>query len=99
LSKNNRENVAFEYQKALSNFYQLRKEAWKHFNSTHNETVKANLYGILESINNNIMTLTSVGDMIEQEITAEQMQEAAKETKEELEKEIVSQAVVNKEEE
>lgn len=82
--KKNREHIAFEYQQAFSNFYQLRKEAWKHFNTTKSEGVKTSLYSILESINNNIMTLTSVGDIIEKEITAEQLQEAAKETKEEL---------------
>ncbi len=82
--KKNRENVAFDYHQALSNFYQLRKEAWKQFNSTKNETIKTSLYGILESINNNIITLSAIGDIIEKEVTAEQLQAAAKETKEEL---------------
>jgi predicted transcriptional regulator len=82
--KKNRENVAFDYHQALSNFYQLRKEAWKQFNSTKSETIKTSLYDILESINNNIMTLSSVGDIIEKEVTVEQLQAASKETKEEL---------------
>lgn len=82
--KKNRENVAFDYHQALSNFYQLRKETWKQFNSTKNETIKTSLYGILESINNNIITLSAVGDIIEKKVTAEQLQSAAKETKEEL---------------
>src|SRR5215212_6319539 len=66
--KKNREYIAFEYQQVLSNFYQLRKEAWKHFNSASNENVKVNLYGVIESINNNIMSLLATGDLIEAEL-------------------------------
>ncbi len=87
--KKNREYVAFEYRQTLSNFYQLRKEAWRHFNNTKNENVKTSLYGILESINNNILTLSSVGDIIQQEIRVEEMQEAANQTREELQEIVV----------
>jgi uncharacterized protein YpuA (DUF1002 family) len=75
--KKNRENLAFEYQQVMSNLYQLRKEAWKHFNSTRTEAIKADLYGILESINSEIMNLLAVGDMIEKELLERAKQHAA----------------------
>jgi transcriptional regulator len=81
--KKNREHIAFEYKQAMSNFYQLRKEAWKQFNSTKNEGIKTNLYGILENINNNIMHLLSAGDMIELELL-QKSKEQAKETREDM---------------
>jgi len=84
--KKNRENVVFNYHQALSNFYQWRKKAWKQFNSTKSETIKTSLYGILESIINNIMTLSTVGDIIEKEVTVEQFQATTKQTKEELQR-------------
>jgi hypothetical protein len=71
--KKNREHVAFEYRQALSNFYQLRKEAWKHFYSTNDEGIKTHLYGVIESINNDIMNLLAVGDMIELELLKTKM--------------------------
>ena len=81
--KRNREHIAFEYKQAMSNFYQLRKEAWKHFSSTKNDNVKTNLYGVIESINNNIMHLLSAGDMIELELL-QKSKEQAEETREDL---------------
>ena len=73
----NRVNVAFEYKQVMSNFYQLRKEAWKQFQETRNENVKTNLYGIIESINVNIMDLLAAGDMIELEILHDAKEQAA----------------------
>jgi DNA-binding transcriptional regulator LsrR (DeoR family) len=73
----NRANVAFEYKQIMCNFYQLRKEAWNHFHSTDSENVKTNLYGIIESINTNIMDLLAAGDMIELEILDNSKEQAA----------------------
>jgi DNA-binding transcriptional regulator LsrR (DeoR family) len=87
--KKNREHIAFEYKQAMSNFYQLRKEAWNQFNSTKNEGIKTNLYGIIENINNNIMHLLSAGDMIELELL-QKAKEQAKETREDLDKTLES---------
>jgi predicted RNA-binding protein with PIN domain len=86
--KQNREHVAFEYKQALSNFYQLRKEAWKHFNSTESETVKTNLYSVIADINTSIQNMLSVGDMIAQEVIAESgaVAEEARQALEELDK-------------
>lgn len=81
--KQNRKHIVFEYKQALSNFYQLRKQAWKHFNSTQDEGVKTHLYTIIASINNDIMHLLSIGDMIEQEIL-EKAKEQAESTKEDM---------------
>ena len=78
----NRANVAFEYKQVISNFYQLRKEAWKHFSSTESETVKTNLYGIIESININIMDLLATGDMIQMELILKSSKEQAAEVRE-----------------
>jgi transcriptional regulator len=64
----NRTNIAFEYKVVMSNFYQLRKEAWKQFQSTKSENVKTNLYGIIESININIMDILAAGDLIDLEL-------------------------------
>jgi DNA-binding transcriptional regulator LsrR (DeoR family) len=89
--KKNREHIAFDYKQAMSNFYQLRKEAWKHFSSTKNENVKTNLYGVIESINNNIMSLLAAGDMIELELL-QKAREQAKETREDLDRTLESEA-------
>lgn len=74
--KRNREQIALEYKLIMSNFHQLRREAWKHFRSTGNDTVKSNLYGIIESINDNILNLLSVGDLIEIEMLQKAKQES-----------------------
>ena len=82
-AKKSREHIAFEYRQATSNFFQLRKETWKHFNSTKNESIKTNLYGIIENINNNIMSLLAAGDMIELELL-EKAKTQAEETREDM---------------
>ena len=41
----------------MSNFYELRKEALEAVSINPSENVKTNLYGIIESINVNIMDL------------------------------------------
>lgn len=79
-----RANVAFEYKQVMSNFYQLRKEAWNHFQSTQSENVKTNLYGIIESININIMDLIAAGDMIDLELALKNSKEQAASIKEGL---------------
>lgn len=73
----NRANVAFEYKQVMSNFYQLRKEAWKQFQSTASENVKTNLYSIIESINVNIMDIIAAGDLIELELLNSAKDQAA----------------------
>lgn len=67
--KRNKEELAFEYRRVMSNFYQLRKEAWKHFHSTQNENIKSDLYGIIGSINIHLVNLMAVGDMISLELS------------------------------
>jgi DNA-binding transcriptional regulator LsrR (DeoR family) len=94
--KKNREHIAFEYKQVISNFYQLRKEAWNQFNSKETAaaaatSVKISLYGIIESINNNIMSLLAAGDMIQLELL-EKAKEQAEETKEDLDKTLESEA-------
>ena len=79
-----KENLAFEYQQIMSNFLQLRKQAWQHFQSTESETVKTNLYGIIESINVNIMDLIATGDMIELESTLKTSKGEAASIKEDM---------------
>jgi len=65
--RSNKEQLAYEYRQTLSNFYQLRKEAWNHFQTTQSESIKAELYSIIESININILDLVTSCDMIEAE--------------------------------
>lgn len=69
-----REEVAFEFELALSNLYQLRKKAWAQFTRAEtakpkqDEEIQLRLYPIIESINANIMALLSTSDIIEQDI-------------------------------
>lgn len=82
--KENREHVAFEYKQALSNFYQLRKEAWNQFfNKETSETAKTHLYSIIQNINNNITNLLGVGDLIAEEAINES-QETVEQTRKAL---------------
>ncbi|MGE5662492.1 MAG: hypothetical protein ACM3X1_09635 [Ignavibacteriales bacterium] len=61
-------NIAFEYQQVLSNFYQLRKDAWTRFNDPKtNNHDRMTLYHILENLNHDILDTLAVGDMIEYE--------------------------------
>lgn len=84
-NNNNRNKIAEEYKKAMSNFEQLRAEAWKHFRQAKNESnIKVALYDIIQSINNNILVMLSVGDMIEMELKIKTANENAKEIKEEM---------------
>lgn len=66
----------------MTNFYQLRKEAWNHFKSTESENVKTDLYGIIESINVDIMDLIAAGDTIELELLLKTSKEQAASIKE-----------------
>ena len=62
-------NIAFEYQQVLSNFYQLRKDAWARFNDPRtNNHDRMTLYRILENLNHDILDTLAVGDMIEHEV-------------------------------
>jgi transcriptional regulator with XRE-family HTH domain len=64
----NQRNIAFEYQQVLSNFYQLRKDAWTRFNDPKtNNHDRMTLYHILENLNHDILDSLAVGDMIEHE--------------------------------
>ncbi len=81
--RKNRDHIAYEYRQVMSNFYQLRKMAWNHFNSTGNETIRTSLYGVIESINNNIMSILAAGDMIELELL-EKSKQRVEETRKEL---------------
>ena len=85
--KENRKHLAEEYKKALSNLEQLRAEAWRQFSAITDveSTVKTSLYDRIQSLTNNIMTLYSVGDTIQQEMI-KNMQEEAEDIREELDK-------------
>lgn len=49
------QNIAFEYQQVLSNFYQLRKDAWTRFNDPRtNSHDRMMLYRIIENLNHDI---------------------------------------------
>ena len=73
--KNSGEHIALEYRKVLSNFYQLRKDAWEWYNKPDlDKDTKLALYHTLEHINNDIMNLLAAGDMIRLEYLEEQKQ-------------------------
>jgi len=80
--RSNKEQLAYEYRQTLSNFYQLRKEAWNHFQTTQSESIKAELYSIIESININILDLVTSCDMIEAESVLKDSKEQAATIKE-----------------
>lgn len=88
--RNNREDLAFEYKQAKSNLYQLRKEAWKHFQSTQNEAIKTHLYSIIVDITNNITVLSAAGDMIQVELVS--IKEHTNTLKEDMMKEALDQS-------
>jgi hypothetical protein len=86
--RNSTQNIAIEYRKVMSNFYQLRKLAWDSYNNPNTtEDTKLSLYNIIQNINNNIMNLLIVSDSIEAEILANEKQKA---------KQIQSQLTVDK---
>lgn len=62
-----KENAVVEYKRAMSNLHQLRKEVWKHLRTTQNEAVKTHLYGVLENLNKDIVSLSNMGDMVQAE--------------------------------
>jgi hypothetical protein len=71
-------NIAFEYQQVLSNFHQLRKDAWARFNDPKiDERQRLALYPILMNLNHDILDTLAVGHMIERE-TLESMQQDVK---------------------
>ena len=77
-------NIAFEYQQVLSNFHQLRKDAWARFNDPRtNNHDRMTLYRILENLNHDILDALAVGDMIEDEAV-----EAMKEDVQSMQKEM-----------
>ena len=85
--KENRRMLAEEYKRAHSNLEDLRTEAWRQFEAITDpqSTVKTSLYDKIQSLTNNIMTLFSVGDTIEQELL-KNMQAEAEDFRKELEK-------------
>jgi hypothetical protein len=93
--KDNRKIIAEEYKKVMSNFEQLRKEAWAQFHKIENKdsNVKVALYDTIQSINKNILQMLSVGDMIEMELKIKNANENVKEIREERNKALGSEAV------
>jgi arginine repressor len=92
--KKNREHIAFEYKQSMSNFYQLRREAWNHFHriaNNNNDRVKTDLYGVIQSINNDIMNLLALSDLIALEMI-ESAKKQAEETREEMNKTIYGES-------
>ena len=66
--KNSGEHIALEYRKVLSNFYQLRKDAWEWYNKPDlDKDTKLALYNTLEHLNNDIMNLLASSDLIKLE--------------------------------
>ena len=89
--KKNRDHIAFEYRQVLSNFYQLRKEAWKQFRqASDNSNIKVSLYDTLQSLNGNIMALLASGDIIDREMIEHAKQQVT-EIEEGMEKAIEQQ--------
>ncbi len=76
--RDNRKQIAEEYKKVMSNLEQLRAEAWKQFRKIENKdsNVKVALYDTIQSINNNILNLLSIGDLIEIEMLQKAKQES-----------------------
>jgi hypothetical protein len=76
--KQQQRNIAFEYQQVLSNFHQLRKNAWARFNDPKiDERQRFALFHILINLNHDILDTLAVSDMIEREIL-ESMQQDVK---------------------
>jgi hypothetical protein len=66
--KDSAEHIALEYRKVLSNFYQLRKDAWEWYNKPDvDKDTKLALYHALEHLNNDIMNLLASSDLIKLE--------------------------------
>lgn len=86
--KDHRQRIVEEYTKVMSNLEQLRAHGWKQFNAIEdkNSSVKTALYDTLMKINNNILTLLSVGDAIEMELKVSQANDNVKEIKQEMSK-------------
>ena len=84
--RDHRKHIAEEYSKVMSNLEQLRAEAWKQFRMIENKdsSVKVALYDTIQSINNNILILLSVGDAIEMELKVQDVSENAKEIRKEM---------------
>ena len=84
----NRKHIAEEYKKVMSNLEQLRAEAWKQFRKIENKdsSVKVALYDTIQSVNNNILVLLSVGDAIEMELKIKAANKNTKEIREEMDK-------------
>jgi orotate phosphoribosyltransferase-like protein len=74
--KQRRDQLSFEHRQVMSNFYQLRKEAWKHFQRMADEKVKVALYNVLQSINDVILGAVAVSDIIEAELLDRSKQQA-----------------------
>ena len=85
-----RKRIAEEYAKIMSNLEQLRREAWEQFSEIkkkdNDSNIKVSLYNIIQSINNNILDVLSVGDMIEMEMKVKAVNSDAKEIREEMSK-------------
>ncbi len=82
--KNSGEHIALEYRKVLSNFYQLRKDAWEWYNrSDIDKDTKLALYHTLEHLNNDIMNLLASSDLIRLE-DLEQQKESTQAVRKDL---------------
>ena len=89
------QNIAFEYQQVLSNFYQLRKDAWTRFNDPRtNSHDRMMLYRILENLNHDILDALAVGDMIEDE-ALEAMKEDVQSMQKEMDERQIMEPNVN----
>jgi DNA-binding transcriptional regulator GbsR (MarR family) len=78
------EHIALEYHKVLSNFYQLRKDAWEWYNKPDiDKDTKLALYHTLEHLNNDIMNLLASSDLIRLE-ELEQQKNYTKDVRKEL---------------
>jgi hypothetical protein len=82
----NRKRIREEYAKVMSNLEQLKENAWNQFNAIDdkNSSVKTAFYDTILKINHSILTLLSVGDVIEMETKLSQTNENMKEIKQEM---------------
>jgi hypothetical protein len=78
--KKNRQQMAIEYQKAMTSFYHLKKKAWERFNKAEkdgNDELMIKYGNIIIETTNDTMNYMSIGNMIDAELIKHAKQQAA----------------------
>jgi hydrogenase maturation factor len=81
--ENHYKSLPLHYEMVVSNLISLRREAWKTVNQTQDSRSKVTLFSVIQSVNEAILEVLSIGDLVLANTTnAEQMEkEARKELK------------------